>query len=494
MKQFASPMLPRSDTPSRDSPHNTFQLSAQFATFSKIARSAVGTLLLVTLAACGSGSGGGSNGPVDPPPPQVVNQTTPGTAIVKVAASGSTWIALSEKLQPVANVTVPDRRLLIGGNTATPLTFTPAAGWSLIDATIHPSQQITLALASARQVRLVRMTAQGQLLADFDLVDIEAPFDPFMSDPIYIRDATSLVPFSSRDAVRVAAIGEEVALALRSGKNAVIAYRYRFVAGGFDRQWRTLVEPGVYIGNGGITSGTFDPFGSLDNQWRLVMAVRDDGRMAIAVNVNRTELAAGHGSHFGEATDEFDHGFIVTSLSPTGQREGSAIINLGKRSDVHAITWNGNEVAVAGRIYSESRADGTGWNGYVALTRPAEKRLVANQVIDVDRGDAILQAQALADGRYLVSGSTGYVQNPAGASVSESAEPLLAILDSQGRLVQRVAVTGGQRHNQLRGLALWKGKWLLGGMTNGPGTHSADGNPALLSGDGFVREVSPAIP
>jgi hypothetical protein len=31
-------------------------------------------------------------------------------------------------------------------------------------------------------------------------------------------------------------------------------------------------------------------------------------------------------------------------------------------------------------------------------------------------------------------------------------------------------------------------------MVNGPGTHSGDGNPALIAADGFVREISIAAP
>jgi hypothetical protein len=56
--------------------------------------------------------------------------------------------------------------------------------------------------------------------------------------------------------------------------------------------------------------------------------------------------------------------------------------------------------------------------------------------------------------------------------------------------VQRLSLAAGPRHNQLRALAPWGagGSWLLGGMENGPGTHSADGNAALLTSDGYLRE------
>jgi len=87
-----------------------------------------------------------------------------------------------------------------------------------------------------------------------------------------------------------------------------------------------------------------------------------------------------------------------------------------------------------------------------------------------------------------VAGFSGYTQNPAGASISEGANALLAQLDAEGRLLQRLALPAAPRHNQLRSLSPWQGTWLLGGLADGPGTHSADTDPSLLRHDGYVRE------
>ena len=57
-----------------------------------------------------------------------------------------------------------------------------------------------------------------------------------------------------------------------------------------------------------------------------------------------------------------------------------------------------------------------------------------------------------------------------------------------GQLVRRVALTASPRQNQLRSLAAWQGGWLMAGMENGPGTHSADGDATQLTADGHVRE------
>ena len=99
-----------------------------------------------------------------------------------------------------------------------------------------------------------------------------------------------------------------------------------------------------------------------------------------------------------------------------------------------------------------------------------------------------------AGGRFLVAGAAGYSENPNGASVSEQTTPLLALLEANGALAQRIDVSAGARQNQLRSIAARGNDWLIGGLVNGPGTHSGDGNPALITADGFVREISIRLP
>src|SRR5439155_5172220 len=45
--------------------------------------------------------------------------------------------------------------------------------------------------------------------------------------------------------------------------------------------------------------------------------------------------------------------------------------------------------------------------------------------------------------------------------------------------------TGGARHNQLTTITSRNGRWLLGGMIHGPGTHSGDADRKLIVADGF---------
>jgi hypothetical protein len=82
------------------------------------------------------------------------------------------------------------------------------------------------------------------------------------------------------------------------------------------------------------------------------------------------------------------------------------------------------------------------------------------------------------------------VQNPAGASISEDTQPLLVLLDADGSVRQRVTVAGGPRQNQIRTIISLGGRWLIGGMRNGPGTHSGDAQPEVITADGYLSEMS----
>jgi hypothetical protein len=140
-------------------------------------------------------------------------------------------------------------------------------------------------------------------------------------------------------------------------------------------------------------------------------------------------------------------------------------------------------------VLTEVRPDGTGWDAFAALVGDdgAPRQY---QVVDVDRGDVLFDIAELPSGRFLGLGTTGYTQNPTGASISESAQPLLVLLGSDGSLAQNLGFPAGPRHNQLTTVTTLHGSWLLGGMVNGPGTHSGDTDPSLIVADGFLRERS----
>jgi hypothetical protein len=57
-------------------------------------------------------------------------------------------------------------------------------------------------------------------------------------------------------------------------------------------------------------------------------------------------------------------------------------------------------------------------------------------------------------------------------------------------VVQRVDLADGPRQDQLRTLVSFDGRWIAGGMRNGPGTHSGDAQPGLIRADGYLSEMT----
>lgn len=440
---------------------------------------------MTLLISCGSdGSMSPEPAPAAHPPALLLS----GVAVNKFRASGNEWGVLTERLQRLVDTTAPDRDLLLStGNGQTQSVDTPQ-GWSLIDFALHPSGEVSLVLATDAQLRLQRRAGDGRLIGEVSFTDADAATDPFIGNARTLKNPQSLVPQGTRDAVRLAAFGEDLLIAYRTGRNAVVEQLLSYRGGAeFERRWRTVIEPGVPIDMVRLTSGTFDPFGSLDNQWQLVLDVDTRGRSAIAVNLGGTELPSGHREYFGEPLDSaLVNGAIVTVLDTDGHRMGATPVDTSVISELHAVHWAGESILLAGRMRTSVRDDGGGWDGFIARVSPGTA-LAQLQPPDFDRGDVILDVAPLDDGRIAIAGSTAYVQNPTGGSISESAEPLLAVLPATLGPGQRLSLPAGLRHNQVRTVSAWLQGWVIGGLQNGPGTHSADSDPTLLTCDGFLE-------
>ena len=227
------------------------------------------------------GSCGGGSEPVTPPPSVPLDLAVPGMAVVKVRAGTDGVAVLEEKLTSLRE-SGPERQLTVLDNDGSVRgRYVATPGSSLVDFALHPSGQITVVLATARTVTLVRLDPSAVVLRDFPLIDPQAPNDPFFNQG-GIHDDGSLLPVFTRDAVRVAPIGEGVAVA-RTGRNAVVAYRFEHASsGGYTRAWRTLVEPGLSLFGLGITSGSYDTFGQLENHFHVHVDADAAGNVAVA--------------------------------------------------------------------------------------------------------------------------------------------------------------------------------------------------------------------
>jgi hypothetical protein len=444
---------------------------------------------IALLVGCGSHDG---TGPKETPPIKTVDFSVSGLTVSKVRTANNTVVFLEERLTSIFE-DGPQRALAILQSDGHSIhSYMPPAGWSLVDFAVHPSGEISAILTTAREVRIVRLDANGSIRSDQPFLDPAAPTDPFFNYAGGIKDDGALQPALMHDAARLASLGESLAVVLRTGRNAIVAYRLDpDVSGAYRPSWRTLIEPGSSIFGLGITSGSFDVFRQLENHLCIFVDVDANATLAIGV-VNAPMLNftfRAHAEYFNEPIAASIGVLLTRVASADGRRLGSTAMDTHDRAELHGMRATPRGFILVGRVLSEVRPDGTGWNAFTAFVGRDGTPGPYN-VVDVDRGDVLFDVAALPSGRYLALGTTGYVQNPSGESISEAAQPLLALLNSDGSLAQNLAYLGGARHNQLTTIAPLNGHWLLGGMTNGPGTHSGDAQRELIVADGFLREAS----
>ncbi len=428
------------------------------------------------------------------PPTGSVDLAVPSHTVIKVRTAGSEIVLLEERLNSIFE-DGPQRTLaILQSDDHTVWSYTPPPGWSVVDFALHPSGDISIVLTTTTQVRIVRLDPNGLTRSDQVFVDAAAAMDPFFNYAGGIKNDSALQPALMHDAARLAPLGESLAVVLRTGRNAIVAYRLDpDASGAYMRLWRTLVEPGSSILAEGITSGSFDVFGQLQDHLRIFADVDSDAAMTLAIGVVNAPMQnytfRAHAEFFNEPIAA-SNGVLLTRLSiADGRRLGSTAIDTHDHAELHGVRATPGGFMLMGRVLSEVLPDGSGWNAFTAFVG-RDGTPGPYSVVDIDRGDVFFDVAPLPSGRFLAVGTTGYTQNPSGASISEAAQPLLVVLNADGSLGQNLNYAGGARHNQLTTIAPLNGGWLLGGMVNGPGTHSGDADRGLIVADGFLRQAA----
>jgi hypothetical protein len=150
--------------------------------------------------------------------------------------------------------------------------------------------------------------------------------------------------------------------------------------------------------------------------------------------------------------------------------------------ELYGMRADGDSAFVVGRT-EHWNDSGTGFDAIVASVG-GDSGATAVVEVDVVRSDIAFDAIASGAGEPLVAGASDYSQNPHGASVSEDSAGFLA------RGAERFALARGARHNEARTLfSLGADRLLVGGMRNGPGTHSGDADSSLVHAEGFLVEI-----
>src|SRR6185437_9546674 len=173
---------------------------------------------------------------------------------------------------------------------------------------------------------------------------------------------SSLQPALMHDAARLAPLGESLAVVLRTGRNAIVAYRLDpDASGAYQRAWRTLIEPGSSILLLGITSGSFDVFGQLQYHISIFVDADPTGTLAVGV-VNAPMLNftfRAHAEYFGEPIAASMGVLLTRVASSDGRRLGSTVIDTRDLAELHGVRATPQGFVLVGRVLSELRSDGT---------------------------------------------------------------------------------------------------------------------------------------
>lgn len=403
------------------------------------------------------------------------------------------WAILTERPRSIRDPAAldPDRALAwVGANGVIEGFAQPPAGRALLDAVVHPSGEVTVLHASSEGFFFGRYGIDRKPKSYFHLVD-----PAIVSDPPAIGPGESKSPIEehAHDVGRIAADDEGVVLATRTGRHSVVAYRVAFANGAYAVASRTLVVPAHPIYPVGLTGGTYDTFGQLDAHYIVHVVRGASGTAWVATSHARAEsgeMVRAHEEVFGESlvTDPDGLDLFVSRIAKDGTRLGTSVVSTPNDDQLFGLRAIGDSAYAVGRT-EHWNAQGTGFDALVA--RIDASGVVNVRELDVDRGDIAFDVAGAPDAGIVVVGASGYSQNPHGASISEHSTAFARWIHVDGTITA-IDVPNGPRHNEARFvLSLGGGShasvtYRIGGMHDGPGTHSADGDLSLLRADGFV--------
>jgi hypothetical protein len=377
-----------------------------------------------------------------------------------------------------------------------------AAGELFVDVAAHPSGEATLLVAEDDGARcaLWRFGPTGARLFTTPLDETDLATDPTQTpwDPTVPWRVGACQPTGIRENARVAADGEAVYTLNRGGSSGTVLFRHARGAGGLERTLRQPLFP---------RHPASSPIGILASHrvlrswhWSYVprLVVDDDGRARALFIFGGGASPEIWALHSGEEVPELAVGMILT-VERDGDVVGRRVIPrelLGAQrvTEVEGIRWLRGGVALVGRNAPAPLPEsGEGWDGFLVhyIDGEAAPRLAAR--VDLAAATVLSDVAPLGETGWLVAGRAAYWQNPHGASISEPAASALVTLDAAGAVVREIALPQGPRHNGALSIAPEGGdRFLVGGLANGPGSHSADGDPAKLAADGWVQRAQVA--
>src|SRR5258705_6153351 len=145
---------------SRNAGLSSHASARRFLGWVRMARTIAALVAALLIASCGGGGYGGSH-PQAPPPVTPLDFADSGMAVIR-ARPGAEGVTLLEDRPVSLRETGPQRRItLLDAAGTVRARYSPPQGFFLIDFAQHPSGEITVALASAKTVTLVRLDRAG---------------------------------------------------------------------------------------------------------------------------------------------------------------------------------------------------------------------------------------------------------------------------------------------------------------------------------------------
>ncbi|HTS80512.1 MAG TPA: hypothetical protein VMH40_07930 [Myxococcaceae bacterium] len=360
------------------------------------------------------------------------------------------------------------------------------------DAALHPSGAVTAVLADDHfNVWLARLAPDLSLLQLAQLQDPDIVHDPFPDGGTGTPAPTTLTANPlPRDAIRVAADGEEAVVVVTTGFESVLLYHL-----GFSTRWetprRTLVVPVNLHLPFLPTGGSFDTFGAMWSSFRALLDVDQDGNVYVAYWANHHTLQA-LSAFTGEelhpiATNAFsqDSDVLLEKLDRTGTHLWSRVIGTENEDEPYAVRATVDAVAVVGRSRRFPGFDNTFWDAFVSISA-ADGTLGSSRALQLEASSILLAVDGLPDGGWLAGGSEGWSQNPDGLSVLTFGTKLLLALPTPDADPVRLALPAGPRHNEVRTVVGGRDQVWFGGHEDGPVMHTGDGDLSQIHATGVL--------
>ncbi len=456
--------------------------------------------LLSSLAACAS--------PAELPPPAEPPQEAVErrierravVAIVRATAAEQWWI---EERPTGIQAAVGDRdlgpRRLVrarGGESPT-VVFEPSIDERLTSAAVHPSGEWSATVVPRDgSIALVRASADGTVRARTVLDD------PTLKDERGAwtgSDAPErpVVTILSEDSVRAAADGEDLVVSLTTRWNSALVYRWRWDGRAWARGARTLVTPAVGMTPYIPDTASYDVFDAVVNMWSTQLCTDPAGRAYVANWMDRNRIRA-HNTTLGTSLQtirtELDtthpSDLLVTRIDRDGRRVFQTLVGTPDVDDeAFGIACGSDRVAVVGRHRTERGRDNTEFHVFAAAVA-SDGRALGRLSFDARQLGLAQSAAIEDDGAVLLGGSEGWAQNPIGASVSGQGTPFLLRWTPGATTATRLAAPSVRGHGELRALARQGAFVWMGGVENGPLSHTYDGDRTQVRSDGWLFSVA----